>query len=116
MVKERKRTQLAYMGALALALLFVGQVASWAMDDQGATFVRGVGNSSCTDYLGAYALADFKQLADGGSQYNVVGRSDWFNMNGPEMAAWLASWCRDNPEQTLWFGVKTLTKQRLEEQ
>jgi hypothetical protein len=126
------RCRTLLVGALTFAMLLLIPVAGWAADERGIGMLEGTGNSSCPDYMGAYATS---RLTAGDDSYTYnpnfgaylgwilgyasrvneaeFGRSDWFEMKPTALAAWLASWCRDNPDQILWRGMTTLTDQRL---
>jgi len=89
------------------------------------------GYQKCSEYLGDYATAETKDTETGieypfdaalalgwmmgyisGVNENVRGKKDFFRMQFSEVAAWVASWCRDNPDKKIFNAMDALYKSR----
>ena len=122
-----KRMLLAAM----LATLISGP--AWGYDGQGRAFVFGAGSSTCSTFLGKYARSDIRSVGDDHT-YNVEfgvslgwitgylthvnvsvpGKANHFAaMSVPDIAGWVASWCRDNPSKSLSHAVSTFVKTKV---
>ena len=69
------------------------------------------GNISATTDI----TAEFGWILGYASRANEdsLGRADIYEMKSVDLAAWAASWCRDNPSKTLYDAMAALTESRL---
>ena len=101
--------------------------------EKGAFFNYGAGSSNCTKYLGSYGSANLKRTPDGGISYvgdfgfvmgwlqgfatrvnrTIPGGANIYDMDSVELAAWVASWCRDNPLKQVVDAMDALTESRV---
>ena len=113
-----------------MLLCFVCGEAVSAADVDG-TFL-GYSPINCLEYSADYGLSDLREVEGGyeykdgfdrslnyvlgfitGVNFEAVGNDDVFKMKPVGVAAWLASWCRDNPAKDLLAGLVHLRHKRL---
>jgi len=117
--------------AALVGVLVIGP--AWAIEVKDRLHVFGAGSTLCTKYLGAYGTADLKTAPDGYMSSGDVfayelgwiqgyatrvnettkGRENIYDMDTIGLAAWVASWCRDNPSKRILNAMEALTESRL---
>ena len=106
-----------------------------AVDETGSYYRLGMGSEKCAKYLGAYGTSELKHTPDGQFSFNnrfgiwigwihgyatrvnmtTKGRANIYDMDSIGIAAWLASWCRDNPSKDLTEAMNAFTQSRLKQ-
>jgi hypothetical protein len=113
-----------------IALLVSGSASAQGKKEN--DWIFGPGAKKCTVFLGNYATGNLRksngQLAYSSEFTATVGwlqgyltrvneqaksTGDIYGIDLIEIAAWLASWCRDNPTSNLINAMQALTKSRL---
>ena len=118
----------AFLGALLGSLI---SLPAWSADPSGAFYIFGAGGNACAAFLGAREEAAPRRTPEGGVQWfsghgygvmygwilgyvshvnqTVPGKANHFEpMDKFEIAAWVASWCRDNTDKDLFDAVQAL--------
>ena len=124
------------MRKVIIAVVLVGVLvsgAAWGKDEAGRYYIFGAGGEKCAKYLGDYSTSELKREPNEEFTYSpkfgiwigwihgyatrvnktIKGRANIYDMDSVDIAAWLASWCRDNPSKELTRTMHALTESRL---
>ena len=123
------------MWRMLIAAMFAVFVSGpvWGADERDAMMIFGAGSEKCTKFLGLYARSELKDVgsqiqysSDFGFEIGwiqgymtainvcVPGKTNHFEpMDTVDSIGWIASWCRDHPDEILITAMKAFVKTKV---